>query len=161
MRNSEKSVPTPMSEICITFWRKSEKSARFPPTSKNKKHVLFSIEIWKICEISTYFKNRKTRPIFNWNLKNLRDFHLLQKPKKKQVLFSIEIRKNSECRVSHCIILVHLTAWMRQFTKTRTPKARTRTNFKNSATTKITRRSGRSPFHVVRGPLKFYKNPDP
>ena len=53
-----------MSEICITFWRKSEKSARFPPTSKNKKHVLFSIEIWKICEISTYFKNRKKNKFF-------------------------------------------------------------------------------------------------
>ena len=43
------------------FPLKSEKSARFPPTPKPKKHALFSIEIWKICEISTCFKNRKKK----------------------------------------------------------------------------------------------------
>ena len=42
---------------------KSEKSARFPPTPKTEKHVLFSIEIWKICEISTCFKNRKKQTL--------------------------------------------------------------------------------------------------
>ena len=38
-------------------------------------------EIWKIWEIFIHVQIVKTRSIFHWNLKNLRDFHLLQKPK--------------------------------------------------------------------------------